>query len=172
MPRGGPARNPRLTVTNASTPGIWVHVQLETHGACVLPVLRPSTGGTQALRIKRWQLPPRSVGEWFRLWRTPLGVGNADAGVCVVLSCKGRKPEPAGYYRRHEAKEGDVDWSDSPHQAADRAGRLRSMRRPGLCSRAAGELRRAAFLCAPWPRARCCASQGRRRYTGREQPPV
>jgi len=24
------------------------------------------------------------------LWRTPLEVGNADAGVCVVLSCKGR----------------------------------------------------------------------------------
>ena len=31
------------------------------------------------------------------MWRTPLGVGNADAWVCVVLSCKGRKPKPEGY---------------------------------------------------------------------------
>ena len=100
------AMNPRLTMTNASTTAIWVHVRLETHGACVLPVLPPSTGGTQASPVRWRQLRPRSVGEWFRLWRTPLGVGNADAGVCVVLSCKGRKPEPAGYYRPEARREG------------------------------------------------------------------
>jgi len=33
---------------------------------------------------------------WFRLWRTPPGVGNADGWVCVVLSCKGRKLKPEG----------------------------------------------------------------------------
>src|SRR5260370_26749080 len=85
---------------------IWVHVRLETHGACVLPVLRSSTGGAQAPCGAWRQLRPRSVGGWFRLWRTPLGVGNADARVCVVLSSKDRKPEtgrtlnPSGTTRR------------------------------------------------------------------------
>src|SRR5208337_1756670 len=40
---------------------IWVHVPLETHGACVLPVLLPRTGGTQALSVPWRQLRPRSV---------------------------------------------------------------------------------------------------------------
>ena len=64
--------------------------------------------------------------------------GTLTPGVCVVLSCKGRKPKPEGLQsRRHDAKEGDVDRSDSPHQAADRIGRLRSLRRSGVRSRAA-----------------------------------
>ena len=77
--------------------GIWVHVQVETHGACVPAVLPPSTGGTQAPYVTWQQLGPRSACEWFRLWRTPLGVGNADAWVCVVLSCKGSKAEAKGW---------------------------------------------------------------------------
>ena len=138
MPRDSTAENPRLTMTNASTGGIWVMVQLETHGACVLPVRIRSTGGAQAPCDDWQQLRSRSACGWFRLWRTPLGVGNAEAWVCVVLSCKGSKAEARRLRsRRRDAKEGDVDWSDSPHQAADRLGRLRSLRRPGVRSRAA-----------------------------------
>src|SRR5260370_39192817 len=52
------------------------------------------------------RLRPRSVGGWFRLWRTPLGVGNADAWVCVVLRSKDRKPEPDGCRIRQARREG------------------------------------------------------------------
>src|SRR5947199_518247 len=118
--------------------GIWVHVQVETHGACVLPVQPPSTGRAQASCVTWQQLGHTRPASGFRLWRTPLGVGNAEAWVCVVLSSKGRKLKARRLKsRRHDAKEGDVDWSDSPHEAADRTGCLRSMRRPGVCSRAA-----------------------------------
>src|SRR5271157_4425359 len=106
MPRGGPAGNPRLTMMNASTGGdLGTCPVRDTRCLCATgtsPEYRWDTGiARQAAAV--W---PRSVGEWFRLWRTPLGVGNADAGVCVVLSCKGRKPEPAGCYRPEARGEG------------------------------------------------------------------
>jgi hypothetical protein len=139
MPRDWAAENPRPIMTSASTGRHWVHLQPETHGACVLPVRPPSTGGAQAPCDDWQQLRSRSACGWFRLWRTPLGVGNADAGVCVVLSCKGRKLKPEGREAGwHDAKEGDIVWSDSPHQAADRIGRLRSLRRVLLAN--SGEL--------------------------------
>src|SRR5208283_5564320 len=98
MPHGGPAENPRLTMTNASTNGNLGTCRVrDTRCLCATGttpeyqwdagIVCPVAAVTATLRVR------------FRLWRTRLGVGNADAGVCVVLSCKGRKPEPDGYYR-------------------------------------------------------------------------
>src|SRR5437868_11037561 len=93
--------------------GIWVHVQVETHGACVLPVLPPSAGGAQASCVTGHRLGRARPASGFRLWRTPLGVGNAEAWVCVVLSCKGskaeaRRPKAGGTTRRKATLTGAI----------------------------------------------------------------
>ena len=49
------------------------------------------------------------------MWRTPHGVGNADARVCVVLSGTSKEPEPDGYRsRRHDAKKATLTGAMAP----------------------------------------------------------
>src|SRR5579884_2355841 len=97
MPRGGPAGNPRLTTTNASTgTNLGTCLVRDTRCLCATgtaPEYRWGAGtvcatGDSCGPAPRGRTPPT---RGFRLWRTSLEVGNADAGVCVVLSCKGRK---------------------------------------------------------------------------------
>src|SRR5208337_1756669 len=50
----------------------------------------------------------------FRLLRTRVGVGSADCVVCIVLGCRDKSPcQPDITGRGLDAKEGDVNWSDS-----------------------------------------------------------
>ena len=49
------------------------------------------------------------------MWRTPLGVGNAGAWVCVVLRGTSKEPEPDGYRsRRHDAKKATLTGAMAP----------------------------------------------------------
>ena len=166
-------------MTNASTTAIWVHHPLETYGACgVTGVLRPVSrwgAGTLYRLVAIGHVA--TLRQWLSsLWRTPLGVGNAlRAWVGVVLSCKGQETGARrilGSRRRLDAKVGDVDWSISPHQAADRTGRLRSLRRPGIAFACCSLTQESCFsvrtmaasMPRRWPRSR---STFRTRLTGR-----
>jgi hypothetical protein len=104
LPRGWPAGNPGLTMTNASTAGHWVHVRLDARCLCATGIAPEYRWGAGTVCRLVTVAVTRPAGG-FRLWRTPPGVGNAEAWVCVVLSCKGRKPKPEGFQsRRHDAK--------------------------------------------------------------------
>src|SRR2546429_542457 len=93
--------------------GIWVHVQVETTvPVCYRYCPRVPVGRRhRASHGTGWGRARPASG--FRLWRTPLGVGNAEAWVCVVLSCKGskaeaRRPKAGGTTRRKATLTGAI----------------------------------------------------------------
>ena len=80
----------------------------------ISPVTTRTVVWSPAIALARKGLPRDQCG--FRLWRTPLGEGKPDAGVCVVLCCKAQAATGACRTQKPEARdeEGDVTGAIAP----------------------------------------------------------
>jgi len=70
----------------------WGYQPHEPHG--YLTGDYPNGGVWSPMTAQAGAAEPRGLCG-FRLWRTPAGYGKPDAGVCVVLCCKGCKASEA-----------------------------------------------------------------------------